>query len=129
MKGDGRKAKNPKKTLARLLSYLKPYRFTLVLVVICILLSSLASALSSDSLDPLIEDYIKPLTGQQNPNFAPLVKFLVRRAIIYLVGIASTFLYNILMVVQLNIKQYFIVLLKFIELIMILLQDMKMVGK
>ena len=31
MKGDGRKAKNPKKTLLRLLSYLKPYRVTLVL--------------------------------------------------------------------------------------------------
>ena len=47
MKGDGRKAKNPKKTLARLLSYLKPYRFILILVVICILVSSLASAMSS----------------------------------------------------------------------------------
>ena len=47
MKGDGRKAKNPKKTLARLLSYLKPYIGTMILVVICILLGSLATALSS----------------------------------------------------------------------------------
>jgi len=47
MKGDGRKAKNPKKTLTRLLSYMKPYRATMVLVVICILLGSLASAISS----------------------------------------------------------------------------------
>ena len=98
MKGDGRKAKDPKKTLARLLSYLKPYRFTLVLVVICILISSLASAMSSASLEPLIDDYIQPLTGQSDPDFAPLVKFLVRMAIIYLAGILSTFLYNILMV-------------------------------
>ena len=98
MKGDGRKAKNPKKTLARMLSYLKPYRFTLVLVVICILLSSLATALSSYSLDPLIEDYIKPLSSQEDPNFAPLVKFLIGMAVVYLVGIVSTFLYNLLMV-------------------------------
>ena len=98
MKGDGRKAKNPKKTLARMLSYLKPYRFTLVLVVICILLSSLATALSSYSLDPLIEDYIKPLSSQENPDFAPLVKFLIGMAIVYVVGIVSTFLYNLLMV-------------------------------
>ncbi|MBR5529333.1 MAG: ABC transporter ATP-binding protein, partial [Oscillospiraceae bacterium] len=98
MKGDGRKAKNPKKTLARLLSYLKPYRFILILVVICILVSSLASAMSSASLEPLIDDYIQPLTKQSAPNFAPLVKFLVRMAIIYLSGIVSTFLYNILMV-------------------------------
>ena len=47
MKGDGRKAKNPKKTLARLLSYLKPYRTTMVIVLICLLVASLATALSS----------------------------------------------------------------------------------
>ena len=98
MKGDGRKAKNPKKTLARMLSYLKPYRFTLILVVICILLSSLATALSSYSLDPLIEDYIKPLSSQENPDFASLVKFLIGMGIVYLAGIVSTFLYNLLMV-------------------------------
>ena len=98
MKGDGRKAKDPKKTLARMLSYLKPYRFTLILVVICILLSSLATALSSYSLDPLIEDYIKPLSSQENPDFASLVKFLIGMAIVYVVGIASTFVYHLLMV-------------------------------
>ena len=98
MKGDGRKAKDPKKTLARMLRYLKPYRFTLILVVICILLSSLATALSSYSLDPLIEDYIKPLSAQENPSFAPLVKFLIGMAIVYVVGIVSTFLYHLLMV-------------------------------
>ena len=46
MKGDGRKAKDPKKTLARLLSYLKPYKGTMILVVVCILISSLATALT-----------------------------------------------------------------------------------
>ena len=49
MKGDGRKAKNPKKTLSRLLSYMKPYRFSLILVFVCILISSLATAISSYS--------------------------------------------------------------------------------
>ena len=47
MKGDGRKAKDPKKTLLRLLSYMKPYRGTMLLVVVCILMGSLATALSS----------------------------------------------------------------------------------
>ena len=98
MKGDGRKAKDPKKTLARLLGYMKPYRVALILVVVCILLSSLATALSSYSLDPLINDYIKPMTGQENPDFAPLVRFLAYMAMIYLVGIVSSFLYNFLMV-------------------------------
>ena len=98
MKGDGRKAKDPKKTLLRLLSYMKPYRGTMVLVVLCILMGSLATALSSYSLDPLIEDYIKPLTGQENPNFAPLIRFLIGMGVIYLLGIVSSFLYNYLMV-------------------------------
>ena len=98
MKGDGRKAKNPKKTLARLLSYLKPYRGTMILVVICILVSSLATAMSSYSLDPLINNYIKPLAGEENPDFAPLIGFLVIMGIIYALGIVSSFLYNYLMV-------------------------------
>ena len=98
MKGDGRKAKNPKKTLLRLLSYMKPYRVSLILVVICILVASLATAISSYSLDPLINNYIVPLKNQENPDFAPLVKFLVGLGGIYLLGILSSFLYNYLMV-------------------------------
>ena len=98
MKGDGRKAKDPKKTIARLLSYMKPYRGTMILVIICILLSSLATALSSYSLEPLINDYIAPLVGSENPDFAPLVTFLIMMGGMYVVGIVSSFLYNYLMV-------------------------------
>ena len=98
MKGDGRKAKDPKKTLLRLLSYMKPYRGTMILVVLCILMGSLATALSSYSLEPLINDYIKPLSGQENPDFAPLIRFLCVMAAIYVAGIVSSFLYNYLMV-------------------------------
>ena len=98
MKGDGRKAKDPKKTLLRLLGYMKPYRGTMALVVICILIGSLATALSSYSLDPLINNYIKPLTDQENPDFWPLIKFLIGMAIVYILGIVSSFLYNYLMV-------------------------------
>ena len=97
MKGDGRKAKNPKKTLARLLSYLKPYKVTMLLVVVCILISSLATALSSYSLKPLISNYIEPLVDQTNPDYAALVGFLILMAAIYLLGIVSSFLYTFLM--------------------------------
>ena len=93
MKGDGRKAKNPKKTMGRLLSYLKPYKGTMIVVVVCILLSSLATALSSYSLDPLINNYIKPLAGAENPDFSGLIGFLVVMGAIYALGIVSSFLY------------------------------------
>ena len=44
MRGDGRKARNPKKTISRLLSYLAEYRSTMVVVVICIIFSAIAQA-------------------------------------------------------------------------------------
>ena len=98
MRGDGRKAKNPKQTLTRLLRYMKPYRGVMILVVICILLAAFAQAASSKSLEYVIRDYIEPLIGEENPNFLPLIKFLCMMAAIYLVGIVSSFLYNFLMV-------------------------------
>ena len=97
MKGDGRKAKDPKKTLKRLLSYMKPYRVTMVFVVIFILLGSLASAISSYSLEPLINNYITPLAGSENPDFMPLIRFLIGMAVIYVTGIVSSFLYTFIM--------------------------------
>ena len=97
MKGDGRKAKDPKKTMLRLLSYLKPYKSTMLLVVVCILVSSLATALSSYTLKPLLGKYIPALIGVENPDYAPLVGFLFVMAAIYLLGIVSSFLYTFLM--------------------------------
>ena len=43
MRGDGRKAKNPKKTLARLLGYMGKYRGTLIVVALCGVFSAVGS--------------------------------------------------------------------------------------
>ena len=40
LRGDGRKAKNPKQTFTRLLSYLKPYKWNMVGMVVCIILGT-----------------------------------------------------------------------------------------
>ncbi len=98
MRGDGRKAKNPKQTILRLLGYMKPHKKTLIVVVLSILLTAFAQAASSKSLEYVIEDYIKPLIGQTNPDFGPLITFLCVMAGIYLVGMASAFLHHFLMV-------------------------------
>ena len=98
MRGDGRKARNPKKTISRLLSYLAEYRGTMVVVVICIIFSAIAQAVSSASLGTLVDDYITPMLAQANPDYAPLLRFLGVLACIYLVGMFSSFLYNFLMV-------------------------------
>ena len=98
LRGDGRKAKNPKKTLSRLFSYMKPYRARLILVVLCIMIASFAQSLSSKSLQYIIDDYITPMLGQTAPDFIPLIKFLVGLGGVYLIGMLSAFTYNFLMV-------------------------------
>ena len=97
-KGGPRKAKDPKKTIARLLRYLKKYRATMVIVVLCIIAAAIAQAASAASLGTLVDEYVTPLLSQTNPNFGPLVKYLCIMAGIYLLGIVSSFLYNYLMV-------------------------------
>ncbi len=97
MRGDGRKAKDPKKTLLRLLGYMKPYRVQLIISMVCLLLAAVAQAASSKSIQYVIDDYVKPLLGTVNPNFLPLVKFLILMASIYLIGIVSNFLSSFLM--------------------------------
>ena len=98
MRGDGRKAKAPKKTFLRLLSYLSKYKINMAVVVLCIIFAALAQALSSSSLGTLVDDYIKPLLAQEIPDYGPLIKFLCTMGGIYLVGALANFLQNFLMV-------------------------------
>ena len=49
------------RTLKRLLSYMRAYKGTLVLVTVCILLSAVAGAASSMFLQKLIDGYIVPM--------------------------------------------------------------------
>ena len=98
MTGDGRKAKNAKQTITRLLSYMGKYKVTMVVVVTCIVLSAIAQAAGSASLGTLVDGYITPMLSQVNPDYAPLLRFLGFMACIYLIGIFSSFLYNFLMV-------------------------------
>ena len=98
MRGDGRKASNPKKTLLRLLSYLKKYTPTLVLVLVCILLASVAQAQGSRALGPLVDDYILPMVEQGSTDFSSLFGYLAKLACMFGLGILGSFLYNYLMV-------------------------------
>ncbi len=98
MQGDGRKAKNPKKTFARLLSYMKPYRGRLIGMVVCIVLATVASVASNKSLSVLIDKIITPMLGVENPDFGPLILFLCIMAGIYIMGMVANFLQQRLMV-------------------------------
>ncbi|MCI5652519.1 MAG: ABC transporter ATP-binding protein/permease [Ruminococcus bromii] len=83
-----------KKTLLRLLTYMKPYRLQLVFVFVCIAVSAFASVMSSLFLRTLIDDYIAPLLLEATPNFSGLLLALCKMAVIYIVGAFSTLFYN-----------------------------------
>lgn len=89
----------PGKVLARLLSYIKKYKFRFTIVLICILISALVGVVSSTFIQTLIDDYIMPMVSSGSTNFAPLARTLFMLAGIFLIGVLSTFTYNRLMVI------------------------------
>ena len=98
MRGDGRKAKNPKKTLLRLLSYLKHYWFTLLMVMVCIFAVALTQSQSSTALGKMVDQFILPMVETGSTDFTPLWNFLLRLACIFAVGLLGSFLQSYLMV-------------------------------
>ena len=90
--------KNKKKTAKRLLGYItKNYKKHLVIVFICIILSSVAGVAGSMFLGTLIDDYISPLLLEPTPVFTGLLKAIITMGLIYLVGVISTFVYTRIM--------------------------------
>lgn len=98
MRGDGRMAKSPKKTLLRLLSYLKKYAPVLLIVLVCIFLTSYAQTMGSRSLGTLVDHYILPMVESHSQDFGPMTSYLLKIAAIFGVGILSSFFFNYLMV-------------------------------
>ena len=85
---------NPK-TLKRLLSYItRYYKKQFILVIICIILSAVASVSGSLFLQTLIDNYITPLLSTPNPVFTDLFKAICSLGLIYVVGVISTYVYN-----------------------------------
>jgi ATP-binding cassette subfamily B protein len=77
MRGDGRKAKNPKRTLLRLLGYLKQYTVTLTIVAACIFVTAFAQTKSATALGTLVDDFILPMVASGSTDFDPVFRFLL----------------------------------------------------
>lgn len=91
------KPKNAKKTISRLMQYMGSYKYSWILVFICVLLSSGASVLGSYMIKPALNDYIIPLIGKQNPDFSGFLKLLVGVLCLFLVGVLASWINNRLM--------------------------------
>ena len=92
------KPKNAKGTFRRILKYFKPYRAQLVLVLIGLLASVAANIAGTYMLRPIINEYIIPWIGNENPDFTGLIGQLAVMAAVYTIGILGTFMYNRLMI-------------------------------
>lgn len=92
--------KNSLSSIKRIFNYMtKNYKKEFIIVVICIVISSIASVAGSLFLQTLIDDYITPLLGVDNPVYTGLLKMVGVLAIVYVFGIISSYLYNRLLAV------------------------------
>ncbi len=90
---------NPVKVLGRLGSYvMKFYKFHVITVVICIFISVLCNAQGTMFMQTLIDGYITPLLGSENPDFSGLAGAIGRVAGFYALGVFASWFYNRLMV-------------------------------
>ena len=85
------------KTVKRLLGYLLKHKVTIVVVAVCIILSSLTNVASSVFLQLLIDDYITPALGSASPVLTGMAKLIITMIGIFVVGIVSSYLYMRLM--------------------------------
>lgn len=99
----GPKVDNPTKILNRVLKeVVKNYKFSFIMVIVCIIATAFATLRGTLFFKSLIDDYIVPLTKSQTPDFTELFKALLSLAFTYIIGILCAYGYNRIMV---NISQ------------------------
>ena len=83
---DQRKARDPKQTLLRLISYMKHYVPHLLAVAVCIIVSAIAQTRGSQNIGNLVDNYILPMVAAGSTDYSPLVKYLTGIAGIFAAG-------------------------------------------
>ena len=97
--GFQRTTREQRATLLRLLRYvLANYKGTILVVLVCIVVSSLTSLASTLFTRTLIDDYIIPLTEAANPAYASLAQALFRLGLVLALGVVCSYTYNRLMI-------------------------------
>ena len=81
---------------------LADYKFSIGVVLVCIVVTSVTTLASTLFTRTLIDDYIVPLTQTDNPQFASLEQALFKLGLVLLLGVVCSYLYNRLMI---NVSQ------------------------
>ena len=101
--GFQRATKQQRQVMRRLFGFvLKYYKFSIVTVLACIVVSSLTSLASTLFTRTLIDDYITPLTQVANPEYTSLLQVLFKLGLVLLLGVVASYAYNRLMI---NVSQ------------------------
>ena len=112
LRGGGATLKDLKNigTVRRLFAFIfKNYKVSILVVLVCIVISSLTSLASSLFTRTLIDDYITPMLSApavqslfgdigSGPDYRPLAIALFKLAAILLAGIIAGYTYNIIMI-------------------------------
>ena len=99
-------AKMPKggmKLIRRLIRYVAVnYKWSLLAVLVCILITSATTLTSTLFTRTLIDDYILPLTQMEHPDFNPLAHALMKLAAVLIIGALCAYIHSRLMI---NVSQ------------------------
>ena len=77
---------------------LKDYGLQMLIVLVCVIAAAFADAYGMLFIQKLIDNYITPLLHSEQRDFTPLFAALQRIALIYLISVVATYIYQILMV-------------------------------
>jgi ATP-binding cassette, subfamily B, multidrug efflux pump len=93
------KVENPGKLMGRLMGILfHDYGIHMLVVLACIVATVLASVRGTMFTKTLIDSYITPMMGQENPDYGPLAKAILQVACYYGIGVLAALLQARLMV-------------------------------
>ena len=95
--GAHRKPKNVKKTFGRLIGYLRPYLFSLIIIIIGLLVSAGAGVAGTYLLKPIINQ-IEQMVQTKSTDFSVFFTYLGILAAVYGVGALMTYVVNRLIV-------------------------------
>lgn len=74
------------------------YKFSLLTVAVCIVITAVTTLASTLFTRTLIDDYIVPMTQVTDPDFAPLAHTLLKLAAVLVVGVICSYTHNRLMI-------------------------------
>ncbi|MCI5954706.1 MAG: ABC transporter ATP-binding protein/permease [Lachnospiraceae bacterium] len=98
-RGPRPKLEHPGRLLKRMLGYtFKDYAVQWIVVVICIVTTVFSSLQGTLFMRTLIDEYIVPLMGHQNPDFGPLAGAIGRVACFYGLGVIASFMQSRIMI-------------------------------